>query len=433
MTSTVAFTSINPFGRTQLQLTCFAAWKRLGVEVRTLNSAREKAKLLELGLGEDDILEIDSRETGAMFFGKPVPSITALFERADREFNGCQLVIVNSDIYPAARNADFIGAYLELAPALALTREEVGALDRPPARPSNPYRGGLDTFVFKPWAVKLMAERLAVWGSSERMAFGVPGWDFLVGSQIIDSSIGGRIMDGPMLLHVSHPQTYSDINEFGHFIAAMKALGAVTSDTVAEAAEEFAQKIRRFCLDQVPESRRVWACYYRAPSAGGLPSDRAMELAREITETVVWARWNYPLAELARFADERMAAPKPDLAAACGFFCRHPHYPFQFSETLLAFLFEFRCARRHERAITARYPQGNLHGEAVKAIQRTHASNPDRLRVMLTRLFCEELLYYDIFNVRLCDWLALNCENEDERALLSKVQSIWGNAYAGAA
>lgn len=433
MASTVAFTSINPFGRTELQLTCFAAWKRLGVQVRTLNSASEKSKLLELGLGEEDILEIDVSETGAMFFGKPVPSITALFERADREFSDHQLVIVNSDIYPAARNADFIDAYLEMAPALALTREEVGALDRPPARPNHPYRGGLDTFLFKPWSVKLMAERLAVWGSSERMAFGVPGWDFVVGSQIIDPSIGGRIMDGPMLLHVSHPQTYSDINEFGHFIAAMKALGAVTSDTVAEAAEEFAQKIRRFCADQVPESRRVWATYYKPPRPGVLPSDRAMEVARETLETVAWARWIYPMAELARFADERLSAPRPSLDAACSFFCRHPHHPFQFSEILLAFLFEFQCARGHERAITARYPMGNKHGEALKMIQKSQASNPDRMRVMLTRLFCEELLYFGIFNVRLCDWLALSCENEDERALMSKVQAIWGNTYAGAA
>lgn len=433
MVHTIVFTSINPFGRTEVQLECFRAWKRLGVTVRTLNSAKEIDPLLSLGLDKNDILEIDSSETASMFFGKPVPRISALFERAANDFKGQQLVIVNSDIYPAARNAGFIDSYLELAPAAALTREEVGSLNRPPARPGSPYRGGLDTFMFSAWAVPLMADRLAVWGSSERMAFGVPGWDYLVGSQIIDQAIGGIILDGSILLHVSHPQTYSNIDEFGHFISAMKTLGAVQADRVAEAAEEFATKINMLCKSRLSESQRVWACFYKPPKPKSLPSARAMELAQEFKQLVPWMAWNYSFSDLARVADERLEAESPDLNEACNFFCKHPHYPFQFSELLIAFLFEYACAHPSPRPLVCQYPVDNLHAPAVEHIIRQHDGEPYHRRMEIARLFCQELLYYDVFNKRLCDWLALNCENEDERILVSKVKSIWEEKNVGAA
>ncbi|MBO6728437.1 MAG: hypothetical protein JJ873_12395 [Maricaulis sp.] len=433
MLSTIVFTSLNPFGRTELQLECFKGWKQLDVDIRTLNNAHEKALLLDLGLEDHDILELDESETGDMFFNKPVPRITALFERAANGFEGRKLVIVNSDIYPAARSAGFIDAYLELGPALALTREEVGSLNRPPARSNHPYRGGLDTFMFKPWAVKQMAERLAVWGSSERMAFGVPGWDFLVGSQIVSSQIGGRILDGSLLLHVSHPQTYSNIDEFGHFIEPMQSLDAVNADTIADAAEEFAQKINAMCIEHVAESRRVWACYYKPPATQELPSARAMEVARDTAETVVWASWNYSFSELARFADERLQADKPSLEAASAFFCRHPEYDHQFGEVLLALMFEYACAHPSPRPVKSEYPKFNMHAAAVERILKNTAHSEPHRRVEIARLFCRELLEYDIFNVRLYDWMGLSCKNEDERTLVAKVRKIWEEAKHEAA
>ena len=415
----VVATSINPFGRLEHQMRCFAAWQALGFEVLSFNHPDEIARLREAGLAEAALLPASEAETGRALFGKPVPRVQALLDRLAREQPDRAVLLVNSDIFPAAGDAGFISAWLRSAPALALTREETASLESAIFTARAPYRGGLDAFLLGGPAVAAITAALADIPVAARMCFGIPGWDYLLGALIASPRIGGQILDSGILLHQSHRQTYHTIDEFAHFLPAMAALGVGGQDTAASAAESFATVISERCTADSRASDLIRAMHFR-PVPGRKPcSDAALRICARMRALLPLLRWSVNMAAMARLADRIITEPDIDFTATLSLFVSGPPFRQQFLEVMTACLFHLDC--RRPRPVTETYPAGNLHARAIQVILQGTADAPLLRQVEFARLFATELVEHGIFNRRLFNYLALCCMNDDERRVLSAI------------
>ena len=416
----VVVTSLNPFGRLDQQLRCFAAWKALGFETLTFNVADEMERLREAGVAEADMLPATLPETGQALFGKPVPRVAALLARLAQRHSGRPVVLTNSDIFPAATGPGFVWQWLDSAPALALTREETLFMAEYTATSVTPYRGGLDAFVMRPEALRRILRVLADLPVAQRMCFGIPGWDFLLGAIIRHPDLGGAIHDGGLLLHVSHPTTYSDVSEFAHYLPAMQALTGVAAGTAADAAHLFHCQIVADCQAGFGLRRTVKAAFFRPPLSDRRVSPGALRLARRFLALAPPLRWSLNLAVLARMIDSLRDTPQPEFPTLAALLATEGA-PVQMQHLLAACVLCLMC--RENSATTPDYPPGNLHAPALAMVLRNTAGDPEARRIEIARLFCTELACYRIFNPRLFNWLALSCRNDDERALLGCIRA----------
>lgn len=416
----VVVTSLNPFGRLDQQLRCFAAWKALGFETLTFNVPDEMERLRDAGVAEADMLPATLPETGQALFGKPVPRVPALLARLAQRHSGRPVVLTNSDIFPAATGPGFVWQWLDSAPALALTREETLFMADYTATSVTPYRGGLDAFVLRPEALQRILQVLAGLPVAQRMCFGIPGWDFLLGAIIRHPDLGGAIHDSGLLLHVSHPTTYSDVSEFAHYLPAMQALTGIAASTAADAAHLFHCRIVADCQAGFGLRRMVKAAFFRLPLSDRPVSPGALRLARRFLALAPPLRWSLNLAVLARMIDTLRDTPQPEFSTLAAIFTPEGA-PVQLPHLLAACVLCLMC--REDSATTPHYPAGNLHAPALAlALQKT-ACDPEARRIEIARLFCTELASYRIFNARLFNWLALSCGNDDERALLRHIRA----------
>ena len=425
----VVATSVNPFGRTAHQLRCLAAWKALGFEVLSFNHPAEFEALQRAGLAADDILPATDPETGLEIFGKPVPRIAALLARLARLRPGRAVILVNSDIHPVAGDPGFVRFWLDLAPALALTREETASPEATEFTARAPYRGGLDAFVLGAPALARVIEALEGMPVAARMCFGVPGWDYLMGALIASDRIGGRIMDSGILLHQTHRQAYAGVEEFAHYLPAMAALGAAMpkadepSRAATEAARDFAGRIARDCAAQDGTTRLVRAMHVR-PVAGTAPcSAEALRICRDLQALLPALRWTRNLAAMARVADRIRAEPETDFATSLALMVSPRPGRQQLAETLAAALFHLDCRGPGFRRLTDRYPPGNRHAQGIREILEGTAERSAARQVEIARLFCNELVDHGLFNPRLYNWLALGCMNDVERGLLQALRA----------
>lgn len=424
MQQPLVVTSINPFARQTYQARCFNAWKALGIEARSVNAAREAAGLAEMGLTAEDILTVEIADTGQALFGKPLPRIQALLKRLEEDFPGRTVVLVNSDIFPAARVAGFMQSLLDEAPALALCREEAPTVETAEFLRREPYRGGLDTFVLTAESLRKVNAILARFEPSERMCFAVPGWDFMLGAVLVSSEVGGKIMDGGLFLHEKHRQAYGNIKEFAQFVPAMKAMGAVSSDDFTEAAAQFADRIHTACESHKIVAEMVRAAYYLQPRPATEPSLKALRISRHLTQAAPWIRWTYNPHLIACLAETRLALPQPDLFMSEAFFLRSANLHQRFGEMLAMILFEVLARPDLPQLVSTQYPRGNRHADVMRIIQREQESNSAQARIEFARLFGSELVEYAVFNPRLYNYLVLACENEHERNLIADIGGI---------
>jgi len=425
---TLVVTSVNPFAKVAYQRECFNRWHSCGMRVVTCNTQLESQRLVEQGFSEQDILAVPDAESGQALFGKPVPLIMPLLSALARNEDTEYVILTNSDIYPAIRSGSIVDFWASHAQSLALSREDVYDLCAATFDASTPYRGGLDVFFFSLSALKKIELMLADNGSSERMAFGMPGWDYLLAALIISPEMGGKILDSGVLLHRLHTPTYGNMNEFSHYVPDLQRMGALKSTEPAVAAAEFAAAIEEQCRSNSGVSRFAKLIYFRRPesSRGGEEHDASFE-----------ELWTY-LASVAPFFEElyrkqsvsslykRLVEDKDlGLDAALSLFCTSQSALFQFSQVLYSILFTLH-ARHSVGASTfnSSYPSGNQHGAALRNILANHDENDPLRRVWLARLFGAELTGHGIFNPRIFQWLILSSESDLELNLVRAIEKF---------
>lgn len=413
-------TTINPFGDVAHQRRCFLAWRALGCEPVTLNSADEASSLVATGFAGEDILTVEAAETGLALFGKAMPRVMPALARLAAANGERTVILVNADIYPAARHGEVVRFWRAEAPAVGLTREDCTLLEAHTLLDSRPYRNGLDAFLFRPGVLARVIEALAAHAVSERMCFGIPGWDFLMGAVVRSPAIGGRLMDGAVLLHEEHRQSYANVDEFAHYIDAMRALGESAADNAADAAYDFHRRIVADCT--AAESR---AAFVRAISYAPVPaaaSDRARAIALATAARVPFARWNHDFQAMAALA-ERQGRPGAALERTRVFFRTAAGPEHGFAEELLATLFHLECQAGagpvHELAEGEHAPPL----DALPGILRETATHPAERRMCLAAFFGELLVEHRLFSLALSDYLALSCGSDDARTLLGAIHA----------
>ena len=411
----VVATSINPFGRVAEQLRVFRQWRRLGVEILTFNVEAEAKRLIDAGVPESCIEVIDVKDTAQEQSGKPIPRIAPILTWLQREKPGRNSILVNSDIYPAVRSADFVGSWLEIAPALALTREETPIVEDYDIDSLAPYRGGLDAFVFSAEGLKQVNQSLSELEPTDAMCFGVPGWDYLLGAVIEHEDVGGVVMDSGLLLHQSHETTYVDIQEFEQFRPSIVELAGLMDGGFAQVAEGYATHIETSCRSRSRETEAIRSMYFQPAAAEAEPSEQARRIAWALRVGLPSIAWRYRQNALVALIDGQIAEKRPSFFALCTFFLRSQSNERAFLECLLAILCGLRCTDAD--ADGQPLPDGFDRENALASIHRAAMTDPMQKRLEIAHLFGASLISHGSFDSDLFNEIALRCENDDERAV----------------
>lgn len=413
----IVVTSINPFGRTKVQLACFKRWQDLGFRIYTCNSKSEITPLTELGISPDSIIELSETETGLAIHGKRVPKIVSVLDKVANLF-GDDILLVNSDLFPDADDGTFVDTWQEAGKLLAFVREDQLALGAYVTGLTRPYTNGLDAFLLPQEQFPTLLRQLKSIKVSERMCFGIVGWDFLMGALILRN--GGGIRNSELLMHEYHEATYTEISEFQHYNSAMLKLGFGVANDYLETAEDFAQTIDKHCvasLDEVPSVRLE-----RKSELTDLGSDLRsfyQEMEAEMPDFLLsFGRSN--VIGLLKTVESRVDLPISDVFRGI-----------QRMETLnifllymIIFIARWRLGVRCNDVLRSDYPDGNAHAGMIDIIRRKFSENPAQLRNAIAELFFVELSEHSIFNKRIFNFLVHNCENDMERALMWKVRAL---------
>lgn len=421
---TLLVTSINPFSNLAFQLRCFHRWKTLGFDVQTVN-VREEVKLLRgRGIGDEDIKLIDDGDSGRELFGKPVPLIKPLIDSLERDQSHDRYLISNSDIFPALRSRTIVDFWERTCNSgLALTRDECHALEAHSYPDEAPYRGGLDIFFMTHGALRRVSRQLGELKAAKRMAFGIPGWDYLMGAAMLSPKVGGAILDSRTLLHVSHRPSYGSMDEFRHYLADMTQLGYTASNNPSVAAADFAARIDTECEKNLALSRTARLLYFSpAPDKGkgaGFDQGRSLDIFTELLALAPQFEGQYRGSAIRSLINRLAADPDAHLGVALGFLLSSPSKFFRFTQALFAISLALRCkSNSGPMDVTEQYPKGNQHAAALRNILDRHPETDPSRRLEVAKLFGSELVDHRILNRRLYKYLALCCDNKTERALL---------------
>lgn len=418
-------TTINPFANVPHQLKCFNQWKALGFDVLSVNVEQEARLLRSEGIPDANIRLIDDSETGAELFGKTVPLIKPIIDFLRNDKQHTHFIISNSDIYPAVRSTSIV-RFWECAAnqCLALTREECHALDDYSFIDQAPYRGGLDTFFMSQDALNLVGQELDTLTASKRMAFGIPGWDYLLGATILSSRVGGTIADSGTLLHVSHKPSYGAIDEFGHYLPDMVSLGMTEANNASAAAADFAERINAECFANKDIAEKARLIYFNPIQASTEESsgENSLEKYQNLLSVVPQFEGQYRKKALRSLLNRLCTDPQANFAMALNFLVRSPSKLYSFAQVLFAIALALRCKPgAFPTELVEHYPEGNQHAAALNNIvDRIPESDPSR-RLEVAKLFGSELIDHRIFNPRLYNYLVLCSANRMERALLSDI------------
>lgn len=419
-------TSLNPYSRLQYQLQCFHEWKRLGFQVLTFNCPDEATRLREAGITREDVFVLDLQATGRELFGKPVPRIQPVLELLKSRFSDNRILLVNSDIFPALRSASIMDFWESSNGGLALTREECHAIGAHTFETRSPYRGGIDAFFMTQGALTQVLRCLSSHESAKRMAFGMPGWDYMIGAAFLSPQVGGAIMDSGVLLHLSHRESYGNMSEFAHYIGAMQSMGAVRESDASAAANEFSCRIDAECQKNTVLTAAARTIYFR-PHLGQSANSRYAAGAKSALSSLVMkapAMTSRYTKRGAAMLAERLAEDEAvTLAMALSFFVESPSRHMRFLQTLFATAFCLRCGRSARPQVTEIYPAGNQHAAALRNILTAHSEKAGERRNHVAKLFGAELIDRRIFNRRLYNYLILSCENDSERSLLIEIRA----------
>ncbi|MCT4577702.1 hypothetical protein [Donghicola sp.] len=412
------FTTINPFSRIELQVKCFLQWLDLGFEAFTFNYGTEVPALLEAGIPIANIVELGEAETGNKLHGKPVPRVLPVLKRALLEFDQ-DILLVNSDLYAAAIDVQFVDAWRSCNPLLALTRQDVLSVECQFTDFSEPYLGGLDAFLLpRDRLVELIAE-LEKFTVSERMAFGVVGWDYMVGAVI--KNLGGSIANSVVLQHELHQATYNEISEFEHYIEVIHGFGVGMKPERDSVAYGFHQIILKDCkANQIAVSRAI----------SSIPVAQPIRLTIETAKIRAWFETTVPqlTGSLSESFIERLIlslSKRPDVRFSALLGRSLDLEPFRaFTLTLSLAVIVMLLRKDLRQHVNDFYPEGNKHAIVVGMIRDNAKDRPEQQRLEVAKLFFTELIDYKIFNPRLFNFLVLSCANEAERSLMVKIKAL---------
>lgn len=417
----LVLTSINPFGRGPLQLRCFLKWLDLGFDAYTCNHGVEMEALIALGVPKDRIIQLGDHETGKDLFKKPVPKIRAVLARAEAMFDK-DLLLVNSDLYPAVHDTSFLTAWRKTGDVLALTRAEVMSLDHAVERVTRPYRGGLDAFLMPRATLVKLLQDLQLFPVSNRMCFGIVGWDYFVGA-LLERRLKGTFVDSRILLHEMHQPTYGNVDEFTHYLTSVHALGIGVGKNYVDTVAEYAHEIDSICGKNMRDLSPEELTPDLANAEDALTETQRALLDDLIAKVpaLVYSLGQAYVAALIVGVSNRQGASFTDLV---GQIQEHEHKR-SFAQVLLFMVLILRLRPDHYRDVTQEYPKGNMHAAAVRMIRDNTHDKPDLRRLEVAKLFCTEAANYKIFNPRLFNALALSCENDSERTLVAEIRTFF--------
>jgi hypothetical protein len=404
----LVITSVNPYAKIESQRVCFNAWKALGYEIVSFNSESERKILLDHGFEAENLCLIELSETAVGLFGKQIPRILPLLNRA------CGLlydsyILTNSDIFPAHRKP--ISSFLaSLNNCIALTRNECVYLPNNKYTDKSPYRGGLDTFCFSRQGLINIFNKLINEDVSERMTFGIPGWDYFLGHIIIHS--GGLIMDGEVLLHESHQTSYGKIDEFQFYVDVMVKSGKYNATGVNEVASEFARNISFHCEANERKSVLLKRLYYSAPilSKSELYDGDVLTVLNEVEKVALRFDLDIKITETLRgFVKSQL---KGTSWAAAEAYRRNEMQGLPIIQASLNLLLTQLIIKKilNKLHVSYLYPEGNMHGVALRQIiQNTHGM--ERMHYLIG-LFCSELAEHNVFNKELYKYFVLSADSQ---------------------
>lgn len=416
-------TSINPFSRAEHQVRCFKRWLSLGFVAKTFNVTAEADRLEALGVPKSAICVIADQDTAVEQVGKPLPRVAPIISYVANTVNPGHLLLVNSDIYPAIRSSRIVDGLSAIAGALALTREECHSVEAYQYGTSIPYRGGLDVFYLNREKLRKLNAMLEARDVSQRMTFGVPGWDYFMGALILSQDIGGRIMDGAVFLHPSHETTYASVSELRHYLADLRQLGVSTSDDPVVAASEFAQRINTESALAAPFADYLRRAYFVPTPTWEVPrpADEGRQVFATLAEAAPLLMRHQREPIVSSLAAKCISSGALDYLSGTSLFVTGTTYSLKFPQMLALICFYALCRARHGgEQFSLVYPRGNLHGKAVQMILDATINSLDARKFMLAELFAQELIRHNIFNKELFKYLALSCGNSSERRLLEE-------------
>ncbi len=327
------------------------------------------------------------------------------------------LFLANSDIYPNLTGLPHL--MLSRDGAYAFARKEVLTLAST-HRSTQIYRGGLDVFAIGADALEALWRVLSKDPVSERMAFGVPGWDYYMAAGIRHQNVNGQILDGPFFLHQSHCTSYSNVAEFNWYIPALKASGFVSTDNYVAAAEEFASYVNAQCTKNEDTSRKLQLCYDsfvfrdrgKVESIPSAPIEIFKMVAEDPLLAVYLPRINElylhittnEISQLVLFS--HMADSNSNVK--------------KFSDYLRLLYLVVRI-RRATKSFNVRkfYPVGNAHRAAIEQVLKT--SDAMSRRFYHLDIVCNELIVHGILNNNDFEAIALSCINDAERQLVNAI------------
>lgn len=423
--NSIIITSINPNSNLDHQLLCFNRWKEIGFEIVTVNVKDEANLLIEAGLDESCIRVIENENCGSRIFGKPLPLIKSVLNIVYNDFSRYYYILTNSDIFPAIRSNSIVKYWHSVNEGIAFTREECISIESHSFIDESAYRGGLDFFFMTRDFLLKMINNISTLDSSNRMAFGIPGWDFLLGASIISSYMNGTIMDSGVLLHVTHQPTYTHVDEFKNYLPDLHKFINLLSDNPAKAADEFAATIINECNKNASMSRMAILLYFTPISLNYYVANEDIafyDISEHLFNLAPQLK-NYYKNKSLRLLFERLAKEKDSyFGIALNFLLNSRSKLFQFTQTLfsIALVLNYKIMLLNWH-YSESYPIENQHKAALKNILNRHDESDPLRRLFVAKLFGNELIDHRIFNRRLFNYLALNCSYDTDRALINEI------------
>tara|TARA_R110002167_G_scaffold5075_2_gene23834 strand:+ start:3119 stop:4399 length:1281 start_codon:yes stop_codon:yes gene_type:complete len=419
---TLVITSINPYTKLDYQKACFSAWKAAGYSVRTLNCATEAGKLLDAGFEACDIDIISEGETSLGLFGKAIPRILPALNRA-QHYDFDATVLTNSDIYPCHQRP--VSRFLaSIADTLAMTRNECVSINDHQYTDSIPYRGGLDIFFFTRKGLSQTFDCLNSEPLSERMTYGVPGWDFYLGHHLL-TSLNGKIIDSEVFLHQSHKTTYNQISEFTLYAEEMKSSGHYSGNDSNAIAAEFSQRIHSDCNNHRVLSKTLKTAFYVKPAnnVAKPPSAEAEAIYAQFSATIADKNIAISLNQkrFLNFIQSQLEAINWSAAESYtqSQLARYPAITGYLCMLLAQLLIKQQIGKLR---ISTAYPEGNVHGIALRQI--INNTRDQERQMYLIRLFSAELVDHGIFNTTLFKYIVWSANSDYSLGLCNAVFEI---------
>lgn len=405
-------TTVNPFGDVEYQKKCFESWKRAGYSILSFNAETEAVKLYEFGFEQTDVRVIPDNETTFNENGKYLPKVAPIIARVAKDNQ--DVIITNADIF-ALHSVNLQRVFASLANAIAFTRREVISLDCTDIRDNEFYRGGLDLFYLSSSSLSKFSKELLSFPSANSMAFGVPGWDYLLGAYIL-RKLNGKICDGPIVAHTFHKNTYSALEDFSIYAVDIAKMLHWGSSDPYEVANQFAREIEQNCLKNITERTKLQIFYNSNGSkVQFLQEDITNIHLKDVDGLLELADVNKFKTVLQKTFATKDWALANQFAASC--FVRTSAFTakiFCLWNYLNSYISEYSDWKTD-------YPKGNLHG---KAIENTSYLKDDDKKNAIFDLFSTELVNFGIFNKRLFDYLIWSCETETQLKILDNIKAI---------